>query len=80
MIIFGLRMSFVACFGLSVSVKSASVVILQGWNCSSQGGILWQMKQTGQLHFESSMIRLKLLSFRYAVQHTLLMCCCIDSV
>ena len=46
----------------SVSVKSASMVIMQGWNCSSQARMLWQMKQAGQLHSESSMVRLKLFS------------------
>ena len=44
----------------SVSVKSASMVILQGWSCSSQAGMLWQMKRVGQLHSESSMVGLKL--------------------
>ena len=36
------------------------MVILQGWNCSGQGGMLWQMKRVGQLHSESSMVGLKL--------------------
>ena len=44
----------------SVSVKSALLVILQGWNCSSQVGMLWQMKRVGQLHSESSTVGLKL--------------------
>ena len=48
------------CFGLSVSVKSVSVVILQEWNCSSQARMLWQMKRVFQLHSESSIVGLKL--------------------
>ena len=64
MIVFGLSRRFLEvlqrCFGLSVSVKSASRIILQGYNCSSQAGMLWQMKRVGQLHSESSMVGLKL--------------------
>ena len=50
------------CFGLSVSVKSASRVILQEWNCSSQAGMIRQMKGAGHLQSESSMVGLKLFS------------------
>ena len=44
----------------SVSVKSASRVIREEWNCSSPAGMLWQMKRVGQLYSESSMVGLKL--------------------
>ena len=46
----------------SVSMKSASMVIPQGWNCWSPAGMLRQMKGAGQLHSEPSMARLKLFS------------------
>ena len=56
MIVFGLSKNKFC----SVVLDSASRVILQGWNCSSQAWMLWQMKRVGQLHSESSMVRLKL--------------------
>ena len=43
--------------------ESTSVVILQGWNCSGQAGMLWQRKQVGQLHSGSSMVGLKLFFY-----------------
>ena len=61
MIVFGLsKNKFCSVVLDSASVKSASRVILQGWNCSSQAWMLWQMKRVGQLHSESSMVGLKL--------------------
>ena len=61
MIVFGLsKNKFCSVVLDSVSVKSVSLVILQGRNCSSQAWMLWQMKRVGQLHSELSMAGLKL--------------------
>ena len=68
MIVSGLSKNEFCSVGLdSVNVKSASMVILQGWSCSrllrllfDQARMLWQMKRAGQLHSESSMVGLKL--------------------